>query len=181
MPHSLQLRVHQGPRDPGRFPVEDVALGRALFGQVTRALERGLLRPALLTLDANQVFQYDVGSVRNAVERRRLMAALGGQPGLECSAMLGVVPVRRARQEVAQPGAVVFIEWPDNRWWSSWLPLGPDRKPLADQAIERSAVEGWPRPGGVGGWFSTVRRTGLRYDLKRTPAPGDQPGLTAVH
>jgi hypothetical protein len=103
-----------------------------------------------------------------------MMAAIGGQTEASCSALVGVFKVRFGRMPQPQRAVICFIEWPDNRWWTCWQLLDSDRKLVGDAPVVRRAVDGWPRPNGVGGWFSMVRRTGLKLRL----VPGDG---AAVH
>ena len=65
----------------------------------------------------------------------------------------------------------VFIEWPDNRWWTAWQPLGPTRALVGDAPQVRCALDGSPRPGGVGGWFALGRRKGLKLRVQREDTP----------
>lgn len=136
----------------------------------TEFLEKGLPRPALLALKSDQVIQYDLAGLVDPGQSLMgpMLAAVAGQEGVECVALVGTLRMRRKKGQPGLPSIAVYIEWPDNRWVMRWLALGPERKVLGDGPIYRSAVEGWPRPSGLGGWFAQSRRTGLR--LKVTPA-----------
>jgi hypothetical protein len=64
----------------------------------------------------------------------------------------------------------VFIEWPDGAWWL-WA------RPLRDRVIRddlppeiRAAWDGWPRPSGLGGFWTRARVEGLR--LQRETVDG---------
>ena len=61
---------------------------------------------------------------------------------------------------------VVYAEWPDNRWWTAWQFIDRERQVLGEEPEIRRAVDGWPRPGGMGGWFAYARRTGVRLRLQ---------------
>jgi hypothetical protein len=183
MPPRFQLRVHEGPRDRDRFPSDGDALGRSLFGMLTDALEKGLPRPALLCLDADRLRQVDIVPVLRSLDRdrERMLAALGGQPELECAALAGTLALRTGRGQPPRRALVVYLEWPDNRWWTAWQALTEDRALVGDEPVIRRAEDGWPRPGGVGGWFARARREGLTARLERKPEPGHQAGLDLVH
>lgn len=159
-----------------RFPAEDDALGKQLSVLVAGALARGLPRPAILVLRAEQVDWFDAVPLMQGepVHRHRMIAAIAGQEGVEAVALLGTFRVRAGRGQPGRPppqqrALLSFIEWPDNRWWASWRMLGEDRQPISDAPIVRAAVDGWPRPGGVGGWFALARRRKLTLTMVRKP------------
>ena len=181
MSERLQLRVQTGPRDHVRLPSEDDALGDALFAQVKAATERGLPRPAMLVLDETQVRQFDAVPLlqRSSMDRGRLLAAVGGQPDAECAALAGSLTLRMGQRPTR--AIVVYLEWPDNRWWTAWQVLDDEGRPAGDGPQVRRAVDGAPRPGGLGGWFSRTRREGLRLKLEQRMPPGHQAGLDLVH
>jgi hypothetical protein len=163
------MRAHQSPRDLDRFPQEDSALGEVIFGLVRAALDKGLPRPAMFVFFADQVDRFDLAPLMHQPRaiRDRMMGAIAGQADVECVALLGVLQIKRPKAGVSLRGAVAFIEWPDNRWWTAWLPLNEDGKPAVEEPEVRTAVDGFPRPGGVGGWFSLARRTGLRLHMSQ--------------
>lgn len=164
------MRVRVGPRSAERFPTDDDALGAQLTALLSGVLARGLPRPVLLTVRADQVDWYDIAVLLNArpSHRQRMMAAIAGQDGVEAVAMLGTFKLRQRRQQAATSALVCFIEWPDNRWWTSWRVLREDRSPISVAPIVRRAVDGSPRPGGVGGWFALARRLNLKLHLRKT-------------
>ena len=175
---AFKIRVRTGPRSTERFPTDDDALGGQLSALVTGALARGLPRPAVLVLRADQVDWFDAVPLLKAtpLHRHRMLGAIAGQEGVECVAMVGTFQVRHGRSRPGQRpplqrALLCFIEWPDNRWWASWRLLGDDKQPITDAPMIRTAVDGWPRPGGVGGWFSLARRQRLTLNLKRTAKP----------
>ena len=176
MRQPFQLRVHVGSRDLDRFPAEDEALGEGLFTMLSEVLIRGLPRPSLMVFRPDQIDRFDVVPVLKSPQphRSRMMAAIGGQAEASCSALVGVFKVRFGRMPQPQRAVICFIEWPDNRWWTCWQLLDEQRQLVGDAPIVRRAVDGWPRPNGVGGWFSMVRRTGLK--LRLVPGEG-----AAVH
>lgn len=182
MPPRFQLRIQTGPRDPDRLPLDEERLGMALFGRVTEALPRGAPRPALLLLRDAEVQQLDVVPLLQAPleHRERLLAAAVGQEGVRCAALAGALSLRRrvGGKVVGQRAVVVFLEYPDNRWWTAWQGVDEQRALVGDGPVLRRAVEGSPRPGGVGGWFARARREGLKLRLER---PEGQRGLDLVH
>jgi hypothetical protein len=89
--------------------------------------------------------------------------------------------VRAGRTPQPVRALVVYLEWPDNRWWTAWQALDADGAPVGDEPQVRRAVEGYPRPGGMGGWFARARREGLRLNLEPVHRPGRQAGLDLVH
>ena len=161
------MRAYQSPRDMERFPREDEALGRAVHRVVEEALEKGVPRPTLFVFFSGQLDRFDLVPLMKQprATRDRMIAAIAGQREVECVALIGVLQVTRAGRTSIGKGAVAYLEWPDNRWWTAWMPLDAEGKPARDRVEERSAVEGYPRPGGVGGWFSLARRAGLRLHM----------------
>jgi hypothetical protein len=171
----FRLRVRSGARSLERFPQEDEALGGQLSALVAAALARGLPRPAVLVLRAGQLDWFDAVPLMKAPphHRRHMLSAIAGQDGVECVALLGTFrvtrpPARRGQPPQQQRALLCFIEWPDNRWWASWRLLGEDRQPLTDDPVVRIASDGWPRPGGIGGWFSLARRLNLKLKMVRS-------------
>ncbi len=165
---SVRIRMAVAPRDDARFPPDDdEALGRALFDMLATALDRGLPRPAFLIVRPDRVEQIDALPVLRLPQPRgaHMLSAAAGQEGVECVALVAPLTLRTGPRTGAR-AAVVFVEWPDNRWWTAWQPLDDERTLLGDAPAVRSAEEGWPKPGGVGGWFSTARRLGLRLRLQ---------------
>ncbi len=172
-PFPIKMRIGGAQRDEARYPRDDQALGRALLARVEDVLARGIPRPTVLAFTDDQVWWYDLGpAVKMKADIHRLIAAIAGQDGIDCVAVVGVLNVRVSKRHHF-PGAVAFLEWPDGRWWSSMHPLRPlpDKKlepvPQAE-VIERSAVDGWPRPGGLGGWWTRARVEGLKLRVQRT-------------
>lgn len=164
---SIRLQVRSGARDPLRFPQDDDALGESLFDLFSEALEQGLPRPALLVFRPEQVEQIDALPIMRLPPPlgMRLMSAAAGQDGVDCVALVAALTVRTGPRTGAR-AAVVYLEWPDNRWWSCWQPMDDRRELLGDEPAVRRAVEGWPKPGGLGGWFAMARRLGLRLQVR---------------
>ncbi len=163
-----------------RLPTADAALGRGLFELLSTALGRGLPRPAMMVLRADEVMQFDVVPLLGSPDRvrRRMLAAIAGQEGVECVAMIGVLRVGTRKGGPTSLAASVYLEWPNNRWWTAWQPLGSENELLGDAPRVRHAIDGWPRPNGIGGWFAQARRERLRLRVER---PGHQAGMGLVH
>ena len=182
MSGGVKVPVRRGGRDPGLpLPGDEAAveqLGGALFDRLSAAVARGRAGPAVLAFFEDGVQQVDLGPAieRGAMVVQQLIAATAGQPGCLGVAQLAVLHASRPDRP-RQSFATVFIELPDNRWWMRWAPAvaggGPPAAPRT-----RAAAEGWPKPNGLGGWFSLARRAGLRLQLE---APGAQAGLHLVH
>ena len=175
MSFTVRLQVRRGPAEG--FPTDDDdALGDLAFGRVTGAVEKGTPRPALLVLREDRVEWVDLVPVLGLPSPRReiFMAGLAGPQDAVCAGMLGVLSVSSNRRAVR--AAVAYLEWPDNRWWTAWQPLDDSRKLVGDGPVVRRAVDGWPRPGGIGGWFATVRRMNLRLNVTPSdPGPAADP------
>jgi hypothetical protein len=176
------LRVRKSTRNLELLPKEDNALGESIMGRLGEiSRSKGLPRSALVALFPDEVEQFDLATVRKAPEphRTRLTASILGRPELECGVLAGTMMVNRRGQPPIR-GLVVYIEWPDNRWWTSWQPLSDGHMPTSSDPVVRRAIDGWPMPRGVGGWFSRVRREGLNLRVHQ-PTPVAQPGLDLVH
>jgi len=173
MAPAVRLRGKSSRRDPVRFPFDDELLGASLFGQVRVALERGMPGPASFVFFGAHVDRFTLTGLGKATagERQRLLAAMAGQDSVECMAILGAFRFRGQGALNGQWVASVFIEWPDNRWWTAWQPISPTRDLIGIEPQIRSAVDGSPRPTGVGGWFARSRREGLKLRVQRDTAP----------
>ena len=181
-PFPARIRVGIGPRDKARFPLEEDALGRALYGRLEEAIGNGQLpRPAVLALMETQITQYDIlPLLQSGADVHRFVAAVAGQAGVEAVVSVGLVRVgaRRGQAQNSPLAAMCFVEWPDSRWWGA-LRLLQDKQFRPDwPAVFRCAADGDPRPGGVGAWFSRARRENLRLNAQ---IDGQQGGLNLVH
>jgi hypothetical protein len=99
-------------------------------------------------------------------DQHRAIAAFASQAGARALAIAGVLG-RRNRGALVGRDAVVFVEWPDGRWWWCRRALGVPGAPAVDaiDTVER-AVEGAAKPGGLGGWFGRARFEQLRVRLE---------------
>ena len=91
MSERIRIRSRRGLRDLYRFPVDDDALGNAVFGEVLASLARGPMPPAMITLWEHEVTLFDLPSVLSLSSpmREQVIAGLAGQPGALCAAMVG--------------------------------------------------------------------------------------------
>ena len=170
---ALRLQVRYGTRDPARLPAEDEALGTSVFGMLAGALEHGLPRPAYLVLREDQVDHVDALPILRLPpeQGQRMLSAIAGQPGVQCVALASPLTLRTGPRTGGR-ALVVFLEWPDNRWWTAWQPLDEGNRLLGEEPATRAAADGWPKPGGGGGWFAMARRLGLRLTVTAHEADG---------
>jgi hypothetical protein len=168
---GFRMRVHVAERDLERFPKDDDALGESLFGLLSDALKGGRIpRPAMLVLRDHQVDQFDLLPIlqTGGWSAQRLLAGLVGRDAVEGAALVGALMLRQGnRAQRPVQAAVCFVEWPDNRWWTAWQPLDAQNRLVGAEPVIRRAVDGWPKPGGVGGWFAAARRNRVRVELKQ--------------
>ena len=169
---SVRLRGSTSARDPQRYPAEDEALGFALFAQVGAALKRGTPAPAAFIFFPDRIDRFSLNGLAGLPHRSRdrLISAMAGQDQVECMAMMGAFRFRGRGPLNGQWVASAFIEWPDNRWWTAWQPIGPTRELVGLDPQVRAAIDGSPRPNGVGGWFARARRHGLKLRVQREKA-----------
>ncbi len=171
---SIRLQVGVEPRDPERFPPDDEGLGDRLTALVAGALARGVPPPALFVFRPERVEILDLRPVLQGGHPLDLfIAAAAGQEAVDAVALLAVLDLKDPERSVGRAGAV-FIEWPDNRWWHAYQLLNRANAPLDDMPhVVRRAVDGLPRPSGLGGWFSRARYFGLRLMVEPPGPPSD--------
>jgi len=166
-PFPYQVKVGVGKRDLELFPSSDEDLGMAVYKRLEQYIERGLPRPSALAFGEDQILQYDLlGLLQKGADIPRFLASVAGQKGVEAVATMGII--KMGPKESGRLAAMTYVEWPDSRWWSAIRPLDGNDLHEDWPAIYRSAIEGYPRPRGVGGWYSRSRREGLRLQLKPT-------------
>ncbi len=165
----VKIKISHLPRQP-RYSGDDDALGQELWSELDRQLHRGVPRPAVLTLFPEVVQVVDVSPLLNVVpDHHRAVSSFASQDGAEALALAGVLVRRRAGTLLGRD-AVVFIEWPDGRWWWCRRPLGVPGTPVvdADDTVER-AIDGAAKPMGLGGWFGRARFEQMRIKLDGGP------------
>ena len=180
---ELQLRVGSSFRDQRQ--TTDDELGQYLVGRVKEALERGsappsalLVRPERLDcLGLAPVVQagMNVGRFVSTLTRSRTVEPTGEVLAV---GVLGTVQTRPPGGGEQVPMVVVFLEWPDCRWWQWKALLGPSGELLgATQTLNR-AVDGDAMPHGLGRWWSTGRKLPGEVRFDRWPG---RPAPTADH
>lgn len=174
---GFRMRVQVARRDLDRFPRDDDSLGENLFGLLDSALQAGRVpRPAMMVFREDQVDHFDILPALQTSRQHghRLLSALVGQDQVEGAALVGVLVVRQNRPD-APPmrAAVCFAEWPDNRWWNAWQPLDQQNRPVGEAPVVRRAIDGFPKPGGLGGWFAAARRHRLKLRMQPVGQGGE--------
>ncbi len=169
-PFPVTLKVRVGTRDAQRLPLGDHALGMALFGRLESRIEKGRTSPVGLAIDAERVLEYDLDPLaRTGGDLQRFLSAVAGGDPVDLLALLAVLRLKGSKGMTA----VTFLEWPDGRWWSAMRPLviHPNQAPI--DPVIRSAEDGCPKPGGMGGWFSRARVEKLCLKLDSPPVRRD--------
>ncbi|TVQ91109.1 MAG: hypothetical protein EA397_11485 [Deltaproteobacteria bacterium] len=150
------------PKEPW-WPSDD-ALGNYLVELVAEAIDRGGAAPAMVgvwreelqilpiapVLEQGWAPQVFLGSLS-----RTPHANFGTVP--EAVGIVGRLRYRRTNQEPWVSMAIVFLEWPDGRWWRWRQLLDADGKRTAESATWDRAVDGLPRPDNLGGWWRLGR------------------------
>jgi hypothetical protein len=182
----LSLRVHTLGVDQD-VTDDDDALGERLTALVRDALARGGAPPAAVVVMDGRV---DLILLRpELVGEVPVPMLLGGlsrsiqadRPAVKAVGMIGVFrPRPSTSRPPGVPVAMVFLEWTDCRWWQ-WRGL---IDPEAGAVLEETetvgrAVDGVPRPRGLGGWWSLGRRRNMAFRLDRHEEP--PPTAARVH
>ena len=159
---------------------DEEAEGRHLVTVMKSALGRGGAPPVALMLRGDGVHLLPLGPIaKQGLPVQRFVAGLtrstmDDQPLVEAVGIMGVVGVRQRHGGPRVPMAVVFLEWPDNRWWCYRALMEADTPTIRDESeTVSSAVEGDSLPAGFGRWWSLARRAGLRVNLSRFPEEND--------
>lgn len=86
--------------------------------------------------------------------------------------LLGRFTWRRGNKGTGLPVGMVFLEWPDGRWWHWRVGLEGDAgRMLEDSETLDQAEDGLPKPRSLGGWWSLGRRRNLSMDFtQQNPA-----------
>ena len=161
---KIVLKVRSGSRDVERFPKSESDLGQSLFEMLRDSLGSGVPSPAMLTVDSDSVRQFNLGPLATLKRsnRERVLSAIAGQSGIEHAVLVGVW-----RKSGTSSMAAVFVESSNNSWWVAWQSLDENGLLIGDEPVTRSAIDGWPKPRGFGGWFARARRLGLHLEIEK--------------
>jgi hypothetical protein len=170
------LRVHSVTRDTSALG--DDQLGEALVELVRGALARRSA-PTVATITRDD--RIEVIALQSVVEHhvplQGFIASLtradfeATTQDARAVGLMGTVHLRRP-DAPAVPMAVVFLEWPDCRWWHWRALLDPSTgEPLPDTETVRRAVDGDALPDGLGRWWSLGRRQAGRVRITASPPP----------
>jgi hypothetical protein len=153
--------------------LSDEALGQELAERVRKAVERRQAPTVALIARPERL---DFVGLRTVVEEQlpvqRFIAGLtrahvDAVGAASAVGVMGTVGARTPDGSGRVPMAVVFLEWPDCRWWYWRALVDPVEQVLrADTETVRRAVDGDPLPSGFGRWWTVGRhlRRSLRFD-----------------
>jgi hypothetical protein len=162
--------------------LDDEAVGQHLVEMLRKAAHKGKAAPAALVLREGGLDLIDVSGVhKSAVPLPAFLAGLtrstppDGGSEVVAVGLIGTMGVRDRRTPKAPsvPVAVVFLEWPDCRWWY-WRAFVREDGLDADSETVSRAVDGDSLPGHLGRWWSLGRRRKMRVDL-RSVEPETEP------
>lgn len=183
---ELSLRVGSSFLDLA--DASDDAIGETLVGRVRRALMHGeapsaavIVRPERLdVIGLGPIVEQDLGVGRflSTLTRSRTREPVGDVLAV---GIVGTVRLAPPTGGERVPLALVFLEWPDCRWWEWKALLDPTDGHLLEQTETRlRAVDGDAMPPGLGRWWSTGRH--LRGDVLFDRWPGrPAPESEVVH
>jgi hypothetical protein len=168
---DLQIRVQSVAREG----LDDEALGEQLVRLVRGAQGRGSAAAAAVVVGAERI---DIVPLAPIVQARMrpawFVAGLSRSPFGEVApdavGLIGTFRYRRGPDDPGAPIALSFLEWTDCRWWE-WRALIDGTALRDDTETVRRAVDGVPRPDGLGGWWSLGRRRGVAFRWRRSGAP----------
>ncbi|MCB9685065.1 MAG: hypothetical protein H6738_07420 [Alphaproteobacteria bacterium] len=186
---SLRIRVQHAPRPRSVDPdtTDDEHLGTWLSTLVRDAVEKGRAGPVAIVVRGEHV---DLVALHPGGEPPP-MGTHGFLSGLTASTrdgdraeavgVVGRFVARRGPNDRAgSPVALVFLEWPDCRWWFWKMVLDAEGRPLPDGEQVTSAAAGDAMPAGLGRWWSTQRRTGVVVSFGER-VPDEIPVAPHVH
>jgi hypothetical protein len=178
-----EVTVHNLPIDVAWWPDED-RLGEHLRGVVVSALARGGAPTAFVVARRSTLHLIPAQPLVDQKQDLSIFLAglarwndEAGPP--EAVGVLGRVQVRRG-DAPWMPLALVFLEWPDGRWWEWRAPLDAAGVMRPDAQVRGRAVDGLPRPSGLGGWWRLSRLREPDLGLRKVEDRGPKPGLV-VH
>lgn len=155
----------------------DEDLGEWLVDRVRSAVERGPAPSTAVAVREDRIDLIPLGDVvREGIRPNVFVATLTRAEVpfagvLEAVGVIGEFRWRSRHTPDGLPVATVFLEWSDCRWWHWRAALGPDRDVLDESSAVSRAVDGGPRPAGLGGWWSLGRRArlGARFEPREQP------------
>lgn len=162
----MQLKVQVASVFQDFGALDDDALGNHLVEMVVpRVPERRA--PTVVTIARDD--RLDVLGLKSVVENRLPMRTFIGSltrasvddgtvGHASAVGLMGTIEVAPRSGEARVPMAVVFLEWPDCRWWHWRALIEPTTRELRlDTVTLTRAVDGDPLPPGFGRWWSTGR------------------------
>ena len=165
----LALRSMQADID-----TDDDTRGDHLRKLVVDALGKGGAPPTGVVWRRDRL---DLMSLQPVAEKRialpMLLAGLSRSTAedagpVDAVGLMGVFRARRSPKEPGVPVALVFLEWPDCRWWHGKALLETDGTTLREQtATCTTAARGDALPRSLGRWWSLGRRRALTVHLRR--------------
>lgn len=166
---TLSLRLQTLEPDDPWWPDDD-RLGEGLVGLVRRNLARGAPTTAVVVRRHKLVLMPMHPFADAGIALPMVLAGLarwteGGDPP-EAIGLIGRVLQRRGGRGPAVPVALVFLEWPDGRWWRWRQVLDADGEPVEDGVELARAVDGLARPAGIGGYWTLARTRKPRIELR---------------
>ena len=157
-------------------PMDDEALGEHLVEQVRRAIPKRQAGPALVLVRAERAEVMAAKSLSapglpRPVDGMGLFTRAQFPDGKHVRAigLMGVFGYRARPTDTPVPTPLVFLEWEDGRWWQWRALMDPTDNALRTETeTVLRAVDGIPRPRGLGGWWTRGRVLGGRPVFTRT-------------
>lgn len=156
MNERIKTRVRYLERDRKDFPDDEDKVGQKLFDLVANQSFLGPLPLELWLFTDTSIQIVNFTSKVSFVQ----VSALCGFDGVQFVALLG-----GAKKKDGQKIGYVFMEWVDCRWWFGSQALGKDDSVILNYPMIKKATDKDDKPLGLGGWFSTARRLGLKAQI----------------
>jgi hypothetical protein len=176
---DLRLKISSRPKEV--LPV-DLSVGEHLAELVVTASRKGRGLPGVgVVVRAGSLDLVELGEpMRAGLPLGGLLAGLSATRTERGGAVtaVGLIGGFKRRGRTDKEGrrvAMVFLEWPDCRWWHWVAELDAMGIVRPDTAQVRSAVEGDPLPGGLGRWWTQARLRRLRVALLVEAVPEAAP------
>lgn len=153
---------------------DDDQTGREMVALVRNALQRGRAPGAAIVFREDRLDIMPFGPlVRAKVHIGTFIASLtratideGSEA--QCVGVVGRFNWKHHGKGPGVPVAMVFLEWPDGRWWHWRAAVDVSgNEILEDTDILHRAIDGYPKPNTLGGWWSLGRRRRLNVHLNR--------------